>query len=89
MQCCCFVSYIWNIYTNKYNAYSWIIHFFVFLQINVGVNIKSQIVDLDNIINNKTIPSLISVNSLYIFIDHILIVDKANILPCYKTLSFA
>ena len=37
--------------------------FYIFVQINVGVNIRSQIVDLNDIINNKTIPSLISVNS--------------------------
>ena len=27
--------------------------FYIFVQINVGVNIKSQRVDLNNIINNK------------------------------------
>ena len=62
--------------------------FFLFVQINVGGNIKSQIVDLNNIINNKTIPSLISVNFLYIFIYHILVIDKTKILPCNTTLSF-
>ena len=59
--------------------------FILFIQINVGVSIKSQILDLNNIINNKTMPSLISVNSLYIFIDHKLVVDKAQMLPCSKT----
>jgi hypothetical protein len=61
---------------------------FLSVQIKVGDNIKSQIVDLANIINNKTIPSLISVNSWYIFNDHILVDNIAKMLPCDKTLSF-